>query len=207
MKCSVRRTYQLSNILFIQNNVKNHGALIIQITILNPTCAQSLQSCPTLWDPMDYSLPGSSVLGILQARILEWVAISFSRDLPDPGIEPVSPAPPALQANTLSLAIREAQHTHYGHIKIYHVWIDWNTNIEKGKAKVKVTSLSLVWLFVTPWIAAHYVPLSMEFSRQEYWSGLPFPSPGIFLTQGSNPGLLHYWRSLYCLSHQGQQSK
>ena len=37
------------------------------------------QSCPTLWDPMDYSLPGSSVHGILQARILEWVAISFSR--------------------------------------------------------------------------------------------------------------------------------
>ena len=37
------------------------------------------QSCPTLCDPMDYSLPGSSVHGILQARILEWVAISFSR--------------------------------------------------------------------------------------------------------------------------------
>ena len=37
------------------------------------------QSCPTLWDPMDYSLPGSSVHGILQARVLEWVAISFSR--------------------------------------------------------------------------------------------------------------------------------
>ena len=41
---------------------------------------------------MDCSLPGSSVHGILQARILEWVAISFSRDLPDPGIEPASPA-------------------------------------------------------------------------------------------------------------------
>ena len=41
---------------------------------------------------MDYSPPGSSVHGILQARILEWVAISFSRDFPDPGIEPVSPA-------------------------------------------------------------------------------------------------------------------
>ena len=37
------------------------------------------QLCPTLWDPMDYSLPGSSVHGILQARILEWVAIPFSR--------------------------------------------------------------------------------------------------------------------------------
>ena len=37
------------------------------------------QSCPTLWDPMDHSLPGSSVRGILQARILEWVATSYSR--------------------------------------------------------------------------------------------------------------------------------
>ena len=40
--------------------------------------AKSLQSCPTLWDPTDGSPPGSSVPGILQARILEWVAISFS---------------------------------------------------------------------------------------------------------------------------------
>ena len=38
--------------------------------------------------------------------------------------------------------------------------------------------LSCVWLFATPWTVAHQAPLSMEFSRQEYWSGLPFPSPG-----------------------------
>ena len=51
------------------------------------------QSCPTLCDPMDCSLPGSSVRGIFQAIELEWVAISFSRgDLPDPGIKPWSPA-------------------------------------------------------------------------------------------------------------------
>ena len=49
------------------------------------------QSCPTLCDPMDCSLPGSSLHGILQARVLEWVAISFPGDLPDPGIEPGSP--------------------------------------------------------------------------------------------------------------------
>ena len=48
------------------------------------------QLCLTLCDPMDCSSPGSSVHGILQARILEWVAISFSGDLPDPGIETVS---------------------------------------------------------------------------------------------------------------------
>ena len=46
------------------------------------------QSCPTLCDPMDSIPPGSSVHGILQARILEWVDMSSCRDLPDPGIEP-----------------------------------------------------------------------------------------------------------------------
>ena len=49
------------------------------------------QSCPTLCDPMDCSLPGSSVHGIFQAIVLEWIAISFSRELPNPGIEPGSP--------------------------------------------------------------------------------------------------------------------
>ena len=56
------------------------------------------QLCMTLCNPMDCSLPGSSVYGIFQARVLEWVAISFSEDLPDPGIKP---RPPALQADTL----------------------------------------------------------------------------------------------------------
>ena len=49
------------------------------------------QSCLTLWDPMKGSPPGSSVHGTSQARILEWTAISSPRDLPHPGIEPVSP--------------------------------------------------------------------------------------------------------------------
>ena len=44
--------------------------------------------------------------------------------------------------------------------------------------KVKVKSLSRVRLFVTPWTVAHQAPPSMVFFRQEYWSGLPFPSPG-----------------------------
>ena len=61
---------------------------------LYATCvhAKLFQSCLTLCNPKDYNLPVSSVRGILQSRILEWVAISFSRDLPDPGIEPTSPA-------------------------------------------------------------------------------------------------------------------
>ena len=49
-----------------------------------------VHSCPILCNPMDCSLPGSSVHGILQARILEWVAIPYSGDLPNPGIEPAS---------------------------------------------------------------------------------------------------------------------
>jgi len=87
---------------------------------------KSLQSCPTLGDPIDGSPPGSPVPGILQARTLEWVAISFS-----------------------------------------NAW----------KWKVKVKSLSRVWLFVIPWTAAYQAPPSMGFSRQEYWSGVPSPSP------------------------------
>ena len=50
-------------------------------------------------------------------------------------------------------------------------------------------SLSRVRLFATLWTVAHQAPPSMGFSRQEYWSGLPFPSLGVFQTRGSNPGL------------------
>ena len=58
----------------------------------------SAQSCQTICDPMDCSPPGSSVHGILQARILEWVAMPSSRDLPNPGVKPRSPT---LQADSL----------------------------------------------------------------------------------------------------------
>ena len=64
-------------------------------------------------------------------------------------------------------------------------------------------SLSRVWLFETPWTIALKAPLSMEFPRQEYWSGLPFLLQEIFLTQRWNPSLLHCRQTLYCLSHQG----
>ena len=60
------------------------------------------QSCPTLCDPKDCKLPGSSVHGILQARILEWVAISSSGEIfLIHGIKPMSPVSPALQADSL----------------------------------------------------------------------------------------------------------
>ena len=52
---------------------------------------------------------------------------------------------------------------------------------------MKVKSLSRVQLFVTPWTVAHQAPPSMGFSRQEYWSGLPFPSPGDLPNSGIEP--------------------
>ena len=63
---------------------------------------------------------------------------------------------------------------------------------EKGKvlleAMVKVKLLSRVRLFATPWTVAHQAPQSMEFFRQEYWSGLPFPSPEDLPNPGIEPG-------------------
>ena len=59
-------------------------------------CAKSLQLCLTLCGHLDCSPPGSSVYEVLQARILQWVAIPFSRNLPDPGIIPASLTSPAL---------------------------------------------------------------------------------------------------------------
>ena len=56
------------------------------------------------------------------------------------------------------------------------------------KRKVKVKSFSHVRLFLTPWTVAYLAPQSMEFSRQEYWSRLPFPSPGDLPNPGIEPG-------------------
>ena len=125
--------------------------------------AKSLQSCPTLCDPIGDSPPGSPVPGILQARILEWVAISFSRakslqsclTLCDPigDSPPGSPVPGILQARTLEWVA----------ISFSNAW----------KWRVKVKSLGCVRLLATPLTSAHQAPPSMGFSRQNYWSGLP----------------------------------
>ena len=65
--------------------------------------AKSFQSCLTFCDPVDYSLPGSSIHEILQARILEWVDTPVSRDLPNPGMEPASLTSLHWQAGSLLL--------------------------------------------------------------------------------------------------------
>ena len=84
-------------------------------------CVCSLtQSCPTLCGPMDCSPPGSSVHGIFQARILEWIATAHSRNLPNPVIEPASLASPDLESGFFTTsATWEAQSLFNGHALMY----------------------------------------------------------------------------------------
>ena len=94
------------NLLFIHSIYKGlHLLTSHSISPPNPSCLATTnmdsacvcpQSCLTVCDHMDCSPPGSSVCGIFQARILEWIAIFFSRDLPDTGIKLASPVAPAL---------------------------------------------------------------------------------------------------------------
>ena len=74
----------------------------LHLLVLRVCCCFVAKACPALGDPMDWGLPGFSVHGIFQARILEWVAISFSRGSSNPGIEPVSLASPASDSLPLS---------------------------------------------------------------------------------------------------------
>ena len=75
--------------------------------------------------------------------------------------------------------------------------------LERAAIAFSACLLSRVQLFVTLWTVAHKTPLSVGFSRQEYWSGLPFPPLGIFPTQGSNQSLLHWQADSLPLSHLG----
>ena len=148
--CQIIIGEETTNIRWNNAQIKKNVIIIF----FAAAAAKLLQSCPTLCDPIDGDPPGSPVPGILQARTLEWVAISFC-----------------------------------------NAW----------KWKVKVKSLSRVWLFTTPWTAAHQAPPSMGFSRQEYWSGVPLPSL-IFLAKiftllwGAKNYLLCYVRGL-CMKH------
>ena len=66
-------------------------------------------------------------------------------------------------------------------------YVSLNSSRDSLKVKVKVKSLNRVRLFATPWTVAYQASLSMGFSRQEYWSGSPFPSPGDFPNPGIEP--------------------
>ena len=65
-------------LVYLEDTGEFFHSLTFSLVTAAAASAKSLQSCPTLWDPIDHSPPGSPVPGILQARTLEWVAISFS---------------------------------------------------------------------------------------------------------------------------------
>ena len=92
--------------------------------------------------------------------------------------------------------------------KIYNVLRKYLFNLQylMDIIYVVVQSLNHIRSFGTPWTIAHQASLSMEFSWQEYWNGLSFPSLGDLLTQGSNSGLLHFKQIFYHQSHQGSLS-
>ena len=80
---------------------------------------------------------------------------------------------------------------------VYSALIGRKWSSDPNKQKVKVKSLSRVRLFVTPWTVAYQAPLSMGFSRQEYWNRLLFPSPGDLPNPGIEPGSLALQWILY----------
>ena len=121
-----RKIFSIHLIYIVEIHIVASDGNLMCTGLITAAAAKSLQLCLTLCDPIDVSPPGSPILGILQARTLEWVAISFS-----------------------------------------NAW----------KWKVKVKLLSRVQLLETPRTAAYQAPPSMGFSRQQYWSGVPLPSP------------------------------
>ena len=159
------------------------------LSTLYTCCCSVTQSCLTLCDPMDCSRSGFPVLhNLLEfAQIhVHWISDVIQPSLPQP-----SPSPPAFnlsQHQGLFQWVGSLHHVakalefhlqHQSFQWIFRVHFLWS---EVNEVKVSQSCLTLCY----PWPVQ-----SMEFSRQEYWSGLPFPSPGIFPIQGSNQGLPH----------------
>ena len=133
---------------------EHRQSIVIDKGVSRGSCCLVSKLCLPLCDLMDCSPLGSSVHGISQARILEWVAISFSK--------------------SSSWSRDQAHISWIGRQTLYH----WATNKALLiRVKVKLKSLSPVRLFATPQTAAYQAPPSMGFSRHEYWSGVPSPSP------------------------------
>ena len=161
------------------------------------------QSCPTLCDHTDCSLPGCSVHGILQAKILEWVAISHSRRSSQPrdqsGASYIAgrlPSEPPGKPQKWHKVLRNQQKR-----KIHRFALILSKenllNSVLGRMHIKIHSLLIKFCCcclvaksyptLTPWTVAYLVPLSMRLPKQEYWSVLPFPLPGNYSDPGIEP--------------------
>ena len=144
------------------------------------------QSCPTLYDPMYYSSLRSSVHGILEVRVLEWVAVPFSRGSSGSNLGllhcrqiPYLGIPRGLQQGH---TLWGSDQRHRGETSGRWRAIWWVLCV-----LLHARVLSHVWLCATPQSGARQAPLSLGFSRQEYWSGLPFHPPGDLPSWGTQP--------------------
>ena len=135
------------------------------------------QSHLTLCDTMDWSHQGASVHGIVQAGIVEWVAISFTRGCYWPGIEPMSCTSPALAGRF------------FYHSAAWEALTDSCVHAKSPQSCLILCDL---------WTLALQAPLSMGFSRQEYWSGFPCPPPGDL----PDPGIKPVFLNVSCISRQ-----
>ena len=120
------------------------------------------QSCPTLRDPMDCSLPGSSVHGIFQARVLEWGAIAFSKSIPSPLLILSSVFwPYSFKFSRISYK------WNYGICSLWNLAVFSQHNASEIHLYCisVVQSLTCIQLFATPWTAAHQASLSFTISR------------------------------------------
>ena len=174
--------------------------------------AKSLQLCPTPCDPVDGSPPRSSIPGILQARTLEWVAVSFSNALKwKVKVKLLScvqlfvtqwtiayQAPPSMGFSREEYWNR-LQFPSPGHLPDPGILpkspaSQAGTLLTEPPIYVRPQMLSHVWFFATSGTVAYQAVLSMGFSQQEYWSRLLFSPAGIFPTKDGN--LISY---IFCI--------
>ena len=164
---------------------------------LSFTWSEVAQSCPTLCNPMDCSLPGSSVHGIFQATVLEWIAISFSRGSSWP--RDWTQVSYIVDTRFTVWATREVIHSFNSACVDIYV-------LSKYEYASFVTCTPGPWAHASEWVCAQLYPTlcnpmrcsssgsSVHGSFQEDCSGLSFPPPEIFPIQGWNPSLLHLLR-------------
>ena len=142
----------------VQQKLTQHCKSTMRACMLS--CFSRVQLFATPW-----TVAHQALLSTRLSRQEYWSGLSCpsSGDLSNPGTEPVSPCGSCIAGRFFYQGSHQESFP-LGKPQINYVWV--------------LGGFSRVWLFATPWTVAHQAPLSMGFSRQEYWTGLPFPPPG-----------------------------
>ena len=214
-----KNVFQINEAQTKQKN-KHLTLMNMSVEMYGYICVCSVaQSCPTLCDPMDCSLPGSSVYGILQARILVWVAMPPPEDLLNPGIEPTSLLSPLLQVHSLPLSQqgrpRGYMYSIVNHV-MYYVYVSFLIKIyfdsgcflviflHSNEKKCLHNSESESRSVVSDSLRPHGLYSLWNSLGQNTGVGSLSLFQGVFPNQGLNPGLSHCWRILLPVEPQGK---